>query len=103
MSRSFKKTPVFGNTTARSEKADKVIAHGKERAHVRTTLKGSDDLEAVQLSTKAHAHSNVWDFAKDGKHFVPNLRVRLVGRALVGLSTPRWVKGSRQLHKALAK
>lgn len=106
MSRSFRKTPVLGRTKATSEKADKVIAHGRERAHVRTALTGAADLEAVQLSVKAHAHSDVWDFAKDGKRYHGDLRVRRAGHdgsALVPLKTPEWIADVRELHKVLAK
>lgn len=106
MSRSFRKTPVLGRTKATSEKADKVMAHRRERAHVRTALTSAADLEAVQLSDKAHANSNVWDFAKDGKRYYDDLRVRRAGHdgsALVPLKTPEWVADARELHKALAK
>lgn len=103
MSRSFRKAPVLGHTLATSEKKDKIIAHRRERAQVRTALTGATDLEAVQLSTKAHAHSNVWDYAKDGKSYHQDLRVRRAGRALVPLKTPKWIANARELHKALAK
>lgn len=106
MSRSFRKTPVLGRTKATSEKADKVMAHRRERTHARTALTGAADLESVQLSDKAHAHSDVRDFAKDGKRYHSDLRVRRTGpdgSALVPLQTPEWIADARELHKALAK
>lgn len=45
MSRSRRRTPVCGITTARSEKQDKVTAHRREL-------------------------SNVWSYAKDGKQYL---------------------------------
>lgn len=63
MSRSVKRTPVFGITRAPSEKHDKRIANRRWRSRVR---------QAVHMDTDPPMQrevSNVWDFAKDGKKY----------------------------------
>ena len=59
MSRSRRKTPVFGFTTAVSEKQDKRWANRRLRRAVR---QGRRDLRLREVS-------NVWGFAKDGKKY----------------------------------
>jgi len=63
MSRSRKNTPILGNTTCRSEKADKVAWHRRYRRAVRRLL-GIDEM--------LHMHwefSNPWEMGKDGKRW----------------------------------
>ncbi len=50
----------MGHTTAQSEKDDKHIAHGRERAQVRDAI--SHDREPERLR-----RAGSWEFAKDGK------------------------------------
>ncbi len=102
MSRSYRKTPIFGHSTARSEKLDKRQAHQAERAHVRGALNGARPLEDVDMANRPEAYSDVWSFAKDGKSFSP-VRVAREGRALRVLSTPRWLQTPRQVHRAMGK
>jgi len=63
MSRSKRKTPVCGVTTAKSEKADKIASHRKLRRitkqKIQPTLETPLPLER-QLT-------NPWSMAKDGK------------------------------------
>lgn len=66
MSRSYKKTPIFGNTTTCSEKSDKKIAHGKFRAKLRDCLKQH---RFDECPIDMNEVSNIWDFGKDGKHY----------------------------------
>jgi hypothetical protein len=66
MARSRKKTPISGITSAKSEKADKLSAHRKERRKVRSHL--NTDLEPDVLPHRREA-GNVWSFAKDGKKY----------------------------------
>ena len=66
MARSRKKTPITAVTTARSEKADKVAAHRKERRKVRAVL-ATD--AAPDLLPGRREVSNVWTYAKDGKRY----------------------------------
>lgn len=103
MSRSYKKAPVFSRTGAASERADKQAASQKKRAHFRTALQSTPDLEGFQFNDANHAHSNEWDFAKDGRRFSKELDVRHEGRALAVVNKPRWLQSDRQVHKALAK
>lgn len=102
MSRSLRKTPIFGHTRACSEKQDKRQAHQAERAQVRTRLQSSKGLEELDVSAKSHAYSDVWSFAKDGKSYSP-LRVQRQGRALKVLAKPRWLQTERDVHRAMGK
>lgn len=80
MSRSYKKTPVSSNTTARSEKLDKKTWHSRRRAVERTQLASAGDLDTVMPVLDIEV-SNVWDFAKDGKHYLlPSTLERLEKR-----------------------
>jgi len=67
MSRSHLKTPVFGFTTATSEKQDKRQANRRLRRQVR----------AGQLHLTLREVSNVWSFAKDGKRYRPGCPAEL--------------------------
>ena len=102
MSRSYRKTPFFGHTTAVSEKADKTYAHHVERVQARVQLAKSGAADNVQVSSNKHAFSNSYTFAKDGKSY-SKLRVRREGRALQVLHAPRWLKSVRDVHQALGK
>ena len=64
MSKSFRKSPFCGMTTAESEKKDKQLAHRRERRIVHQIL-ASDPLRPV-LPHRREV-SNVWSFDKDGK------------------------------------
>jgi len=66
MARSRKKTPIAGIASAKSEKADKLAAHRKERRKVRSRL--STDAEPEILPHRREV-GNVWSFAKDGKKY----------------------------------
>ncbi len=62
MSRSKRKSPIRGITSADSEKEDKVAAHRKFRRTIRIALdQGADILPHVREL------SNQWAMAKDGK------------------------------------
>jgi hypothetical protein len=102
MSRSYKKTPVSSNAIAHSEKQDKAHAHRALRADFRVSLAGVADPEAFEFDERNEAHSNIYTFAKDGKHRF-GLRVAHVGRATRVLAKPKWVKDDRQAHRLLAK
>ena len=69
MAHSYRHTPIFGNTTARSEKEDKRTANRTERSRVRQMIHSCDDFEALVLPHKREV-SDVWGFAKDGKHWL---------------------------------
>ena len=67
MSRSRRRTPICGITTAKTEKQDKQMANRIERRRVRTSLATRPDAEVLPAKREL---SNVWSMAKDGKnHF----------------------------------
>lgn len=70
MSRSRKKTPIFGYTSADSERDDKRIWHSRMRRRERQALHSSDDYDA-HLTTTRDQVSSTWEMGKDGKHFWP--------------------------------
>ena len=69
MSRSRRKTPIFGFTSCDSEKQDKKIWHGRMRAHERDAL-AKADFDA-HLTTRKEQVSDAWNMDKDGKHYWP--------------------------------
>lgn len=62
MSRSRRKTPIVGITTAMSEKFDKGKANRKLRSRVHVALDRGDE-----VLPELREVSDVWTFAKDGK------------------------------------
>ncbi len=64
MSRSCRKTPIIGITTARSDKPFKADEHGRERAAVRRRLCINADDTGLP---HAKAFGNPWAAPKDGK------------------------------------
>lgn len=73
MSRSFKHTPITGNTTCRSEKNDKRLANRAERRIVRHLLHVASDFDTILLPIQREV-SDVWGFGKDGRHWFGDLR-----------------------------
>lgn len=101
MSRSQKKTPIFGIAGGKSERADKKIWHGRLRALERSALASSTDLDDHMTTTEREA-SNPWTFAKDGKSFWPRLRQKIVAERLA--QTGRTKKEQASLaHRWLKK
>jgi hypothetical protein len=68
MSRSRRKFPIRGNTTAGSEKHSKLKANRKLRRLTKVTLKRRK--EVLPLLREV---SDKWDFEKDGKKYDSNL------------------------------
>lgn len=70
MSRSYRKTPIIGITTCRSERQDKKIWHKRWRTRERTTLAtiSSEDLDSYLPSLEEEV-SNTWNMGKDGKQY----------------------------------
>lgn len=75
MSRSHRKTPIFGHTTARSEANDKRLWHKRWRSHERDQL-ASLDPNDDHLSVHRQTVSSTWNMAKDGKHWFAPRRQR---------------------------
>lgn len=72
MSRSRRKTPIVGITTAESDKAFKEAEHRRERRAVKATVNTGDEPPAPK------AFGNPWAGEKDGKQWLgdrmPELR-----------------------------
>ena len=68
MSRSRRKTPIFGYANADSEASDKRIWHSRMRHRERQALHSADDYDG-HLMTVRDQVSSAWNMAKDGKHF----------------------------------
>lgn len=66
MSRSNRRTPVTGITTAPSEKRDKQLAHRRLRTFNRAQLTADHDDTALMDDRIA---GNPWSAAKDGKRW----------------------------------
>jgi hypothetical protein len=71
MSRSFRKTPITGNTTCRSDKEYKRDARKRwrRRCHQIVGAAVEEDLDLPTLKET----SNEWAFGKDGKHYFGHL------------------------------
>lgn len=69
MSRSHKHTPIMGNTTAKSEKADKRSANRKLRRKVKSQINVYIDVDTILISDLREV-SNLCGFAKDGKNYI---------------------------------
>lgn len=67
MSRSRRRTPICGITTARSEKSDKRIWHRRARARIHVMLfrAAPDDIPHLDIREV----SNPWSMAKDGRQW----------------------------------
>ena len=64
MSRSRKKTPISGITTARSEKQDKRLANRRIRRRVRVALSMRPESDVLPARREL---SSPWTMSKDGK------------------------------------
>jgi len=70
MSRSFRKTPIFGHAKARSERFFKQIWHRGYRSRVRQQV--CQGLEPLRI--QEYKPAAVWNGNKDGKHwYVPRV------------------------------
>ena len=74
MSRSRKKTPISGNTTAKSEKKFKQASNRNFRHRVHQALYAGmqGDLSCFDILPEKKEITNIWDGPKDGKsYFLP--------------------------------
>jgi len=73
MSRSYKKTPIVGTTTAETEKSAKRIWHKQLRHETKQLIKSSHNdpelLEDVTFPDEKEV-SSVWVMPKDGKKYI---------------------------------
>ncbi len=63
MSRSLRRSPICGVTTAASEKQDKRLAHRRLRSATRVAM-AADHVGVLPVPREV---SDPWDMAKDGK------------------------------------
>jgi len=65
MSRSYRKTPIFGNTTAESDKPGRKIDHRRYRHYYKDKIRHEeyDDIEPPNYK------ENPWGWPKDGKNY----------------------------------
>jgi hypothetical protein len=68
MSRSRRKTPIMGITTAESDKSFKVAEHRRERRAINAALGKTEDLPHTKL------FGDPWESSKDGKHVFDPVR-----------------------------
>lgn len=71
MSRSKKKTPIFGNTTVVSEKQDKRKWNKRFRKVSKSLL-----LKDKETPQKLASVTNVWEGSKDGKRYWKNYSLK---------------------------
>lgn len=64
MSRSQRKTPIFGITSTTSEKQDKRVWNKRFRRVAKTLI-----LKSEEIPIKKQAISDVWEGGKDGKRY----------------------------------
>ena len=81
MSRSLRKTPIFGHTTARSEADDKRLWHKRWRASERERL-ATVGVDADHVTVHRNAVSSTWDMAKDGKAWFDPSRQREISERI---------------------
>ena len=77
MSRSYKKTPICGLTTAKSDKEDKRLANRLFRRASRNRIKSNRE-----LFYRLKEVCNVWDFAKDCKIYYDKEAVKRYPKVL---------------------
>jgi hypothetical protein len=71
MDRSYRHTPIVSYTCAKSDKPGKVLANRAFRAAERHALSGCRDYDELIMPVVREV-SSVWDFPKDGKHYMKN-------------------------------
>lgn len=78
MSRSRRKTPIIGITTAETDKPFKTREHRRERRTVHGILSASLDQDDKRLHAKRFGDG--WHSDKDGKQYVPDADQGVIGK-----------------------
>jgi hypothetical protein len=78
MSRSYRKTPVFGITTSDSDKPGRKIDHRRYRHYYKDKIRHEeyDDIEPPNYK------ENPWNWPKDGKQYWPEAKTWNDGEAM---------------------
>lgn len=108
MSRSRRKTPIFGHTTCRSERQDKKLWHQRWRSRERNALaNASPEALASYLPLLENEVSNVWAMGKDGHSYWPVARQILMAEQIATRQgcnpRERAALKKRLLHKWMGK
>ena len=100
MSRSTRKTPIHGITTARSESADKQAWHGRLRASERTRIAhdGEDHIPVHEREV-----SDPWGMAKDGKRYLPKTAAENLAATMVKNAGLAALDATKMKTRILAK
>lgn len=69
MSRSYRKTPIFGYTTATSEKFDKQKANRRFRRKINVEVQ-----QGKEHFTLRRRQTTAWDMHKDGRRYYKNCK-----------------------------
>lgn len=70
MGKSYRKTPIFKNTTAESDKSSKKIGNQKLRGATRAALKNYDhESEDDLILPEPNEVYNIYKYDSDGKHY----------------------------------
>lgn len=84
MSRSHRKSPIFGHTTCRSERQDKKIWHRRWRSKERAALGGITKDLTEHVTLLRNQVSSTWSMGKDGKcYWSKNDQIRSAERRSV--------------------
>jgi hypothetical protein len=81
MSKSFRHTPIFGNTTATTESTDKTIWHRRFRRQTKLSLVRMDDPDGY-VPPAVRELSNPWAMPKDGRSYWTASEMSLGARSL---------------------
>ena len=77
MGKSYRKNPIFKNTTAESDRSGKQIGNRKLRGEVKHALKNYDmDSDDDLVLPEADEVYNVYNFDSDGKHYDHNVKLK---------------------------
>lgn len=108
MSRSHRKTPIFGNTACRSERDDKKRWHKNWRAKERVAqaLLSRDRLDE-HMPLPENSVGNVWTMGKDGRAYWSATDRAAMAKDVArrtGRSSKEWdALQKRMLHKWMGK
>lgn len=107
MSRSHKKTPIFGHASCHSERQDKKIWHKRWRSRERMTLGSATTDQTEHVTLLRNQVSNTWAMGKDGKSYWPEFRQIVMAERMVnnrGQSQKQCISlKKRLLYKWVAK
>ena len=80
MGKSYKKTPIFKNTKAESDRSSKQIGNRKLRGATREALKNYDPKSDEDLVLpEPNEVYNVYNFDSDGKHYSKDSQQKFSG------------------------